>query len=491
MKAIRARAIFKAAIAGTLVVAWAVIGVATSTAATDRPAVEKPLNVLFILTEDQGPHMSVLGTPGLATPHMDALARRGMLFRNAHVVYPVCSASKAAIYTGLYCRTNGIRANTLNYFKPAEAVTAAEKQHSLYRRLFIRDRYPTFVELLHDAGYFQGVTHKLHVLPNEKFPFDVWSKTADYRAATAFFQKAAAQGRPWFLMYNIPQSHRPFRNSDRVPIGVDPAAVDPPDWLPDTPVVRKDWAEYLDAVQRADQAVGEVMRALDESGMRDSTLVIFMGDHGPGFHRAKMALYDSGTHVPLVIAGPGVAAGACDALVSELDLMPTILEAAGIAVPGLQHGRSLWPLLQGKKDWEEAREYLAAEIHHQAQMHDRGMIEVAVFNDRYRLIHRSRTDGPRDVNADLRDWKPWGNRSYDEVVARKDEFPWAYELLRQIDPARLGGTLPEWELYDRHEDPFELHNVADEPAYRVVFETMKDYWKQFETDVPLRIDSAD
>ncbi|GAB6166435.1 sulfatase [Thermostilla marina] len=448
----------------------------------------EPLNVLFILTEDQGPHLSIMGTPGLATPHMDELARRGMLFRNAHVVYPVCSASKAAIYTGLYCRTNGVRANTLNYFKPAASVTAAERQHPLYRRLFIRNKYPTFVELLHDAGYFQGVTHKLHVLPNEKFPFDSWAKPVNYETARTFFQKAAAEGKPWFLMYNIPHPHRPFRDSDRVPIAVDPAEVDPPDWLPDTPLVRKDWAEYLDAVQLADQAAGEVMRALNDSGMQDRTLIVFMGDHGPGFHRAKMALYDSGTHVPLVIAGPGIAVGACDALVSELDLMPTILEAAGIEPPRVQHGRSLWPVLQGKGDCED-REFLAAEIHHQAQQHDRGMIEVAVFDERYRLIHRSRTEGPRDVNADLRDWKPWGNRSYHEVVARKEEFPWAFELLRQIDPARLGGTLPEWELYDRQKDPYELSNVADEPAYRAVFERMKANWDRFEVDVPFHLEA--
>ena len=133
-------------------------------AATGRP------NLLFILPEDQGAQLSFVGTPGLQTPHMDSLARTGVYFNRAYVAYPVCSASKAAIYTGLHNHANGILNNTLNYHKPAAKVTAAEREHVLYRTNRIRDAVPTLVERLHAAGYYQGVTSKLHVLPNESFP---------------------------------------------------------------------------------------------------------------------------------------------------------------------------------------------------------------------------------------------------------------------------------------------------------------------------------
>ena len=129
-------------------------------------------NVLFILTEDQGAHLSFLGTPGLQTPHMDELARSGVYFNRAFVAYPVCSPTKAAIYTGLHNHTNGLLNNTPNFHKPAAQLTPAERNNALYVRNRIAAELPTLVEQLHEAGYYQGVTSKLHVAPNEKFPYD-------------------------------------------------------------------------------------------------------------------------------------------------------------------------------------------------------------------------------------------------------------------------------------------------------------------------------
>jgi len=123
-------------------------------------------NVLFVLTEDQGAHVGLLGTPGLKTPHMDSLAKSGTYFSNAFVAYPVCSASKAAIYTGLHGHTNGILNNTHNFHKPASQVTDAERNLQLARTNRIRDEFLTLTEILKTNGYYQGGTHKLHVLPN-------------------------------------------------------------------------------------------------------------------------------------------------------------------------------------------------------------------------------------------------------------------------------------------------------------------------------------
>jgi N-sulfoglucosamine sulfohydrolase len=115
-------------------------------------------NILFILTEDQGAQMSLLGTAGLRTPNMDRIARQGVYFRKAFVTYPVCSASKAAIYTGLYNQTNGLRQNTMNLFKAADEITPKERQHPLFRGNRILDRYPTLIECLHEAGSYTGIT---------------------------------------------------------------------------------------------------------------------------------------------------------------------------------------------------------------------------------------------------------------------------------------------------------------------------------------------
>lgn len=429
------------------------------------------LNVLFILTEDQGAHLGMLGTPGLTTPHMDAVARAGMYFPRAFVAYPVCSASKAAIYTGLHNHSNGLLGNTVNYFKPDDKVTAAERRHVLYQRNRIRDEVPTLIELLHGAGYYTAVTSKLHVLPNRKFPYDeflpfnrVQGGAGQLVAGVA--GRARKADKPWFLLLNIGPPHRPFRNSDTTKIDVDPAKVDPPDFLPDTPVVRKDWAEYLDAVQLADRHVGAAMAGLRETGEADRTIVIFMGDHGPAFQRGKMSLHDFGLRVPLAICGPGVRQGEwSDELVSELDLMPTLLDLLSIRAPVLQHGMSLRPILEGKSG-AKGHSLIFAEIAHGVGASKDGMQERSVYDGRYHLIYREKTDGMRIVNADLRDWERWRNRSYAETVKHKARFPEQYRMLQEIDPTRLKGLPPQIEFYDTKADPDEMHNLAGDAKHR-------------------------
>ncbi len=428
-------------------------------------AAEKP-NILLILTEDQGAHLGVLGTPGLQTPHIDALARSGTLFRHALVAYPVCSASKACIYTGLHNHRNGILNNTVNYHKPARELTPAEQRFPLYVRNRIAPDIPTLIEILLKNGYYQGATHKLHVAPVEKFPYDEFLPNPTGPVMKGFLQRAVATGRPWFLLYNIPDTHRPYPNSDQVKISVDPAAVRLPAFLPDTPVVRKDWAEYLAGIQRADALVGEAMDVLRESGQQDRTIVVFMGDHGPTFQHGKMTLYDLGLRVPLVVAGPGVLAGTTEALASELDLMPTLLDLAGIPVPTRLHGISLRPALEGRPD-AAGRRFVFAEISHRGNLPNDGMQERAVCDGRWKLIYREKVNPPwRQVQADSKEWPKWGNRTYNETVLAKSRFPEAFRVLQGLDPQTLGGKIPTLELYDLQIDPDELLNLAGEVAAR-------------------------
>ena len=293
-------------------------------------AAQRP-NILFILTEDQGAQLGHIGTPGLQTPHMDALARSGMYFRNVFVAYPVCSASKAALYTGLHNHANGILNNTVNYAKHAAQLTPQERKHPLYLSNGVHASIPTLVERLQAAGYYQGATHKLHVAPVEKFPYDEFIRHNNRAEVAGFIARAAKTGKPWHLFYNIPNSHRPFPNSEKVQIRVKPDEVKLPAYLPDTPVVRRDWAEYLAAIEAADQVVGEGLAALRASGQEANTIIVFMGDHGPCFPHGKMTPYDLGLRVPLIIRTPSMQAGVIsDALASELDLTPTLLDLLGL-----------------------------------------------------------------------------------------------------------------------------------------------------------------
>jgi N-sulfoglucosamine sulfohydrolase len=422
-----------------------------------------PPNILFILTEDQGAHMSALGRTDIQTPRMDALAASGTLFRRAYVAYPVCSASKACIMTGLHSHVNGLVNNTNNYLKRAEKLTDAEKKSPPYLHTRIRSTAPTLVEVLVQAGYHAAVSGKLHLSPNERFPYhDFFPKVPARQALSGTIKRAA--GKPWFLMHNtITSTHRPFVNSEKQPISVDPAKVVLPPHLPDTPVIRRDWAEYLDGVQKADQAVGEALDALRDSEADSNTIVIFMGDHGPAYPHGKMTPYHFGLHVPLVIRLPGAKPLVSDALVSELDLLPTLLDVLGLAYGAPLHGKSLKPLIEGQSD-ATGHEFIFAEVSGRSLNQKRGMEERAVLDATHQLILRSRIDEPKVINADLRDMKPWINRVYGELVRRKADFPDAYRMLQTMDPHALGGNPPLIELYDLQNDPGQLRNLATDPS---------------------------
>jgi N-sulfoglucosamine sulfohydrolase len=440
-------------------------------------------NILFILTEDQGAQIGAFGTPGILTPHMDALANSGGFFRRAYVAYPVCSPSKAAIYTALHNHSNGLLNNTVNYHKPASQLTAAEKTNSLYLGNRIGTQSPTLIERLQEAGYYQGVTHKLHVAPSERFPYDEFIAHSTGEAAAGFIRRAKEAGKPWHLFFNIPNSHRPFPNSDKIKIRVQTAEVKLPAFMPETPVIRKDWAEYLAAIEAADHLVGEALAALRESGQEQNTVVVFMGDHGPCFVHGKMNLYDLGLHVPMIIRAPGMKPGlVSDAAASELDLMPTLLDLLGLAPQSPTHGVSLRPILDGKAD-AQPRKYAFAEISHLGQLPNDGMQERSVCDGRWHLIYRARTETKwRTVQADNKLWKPWGNRSYRETVRVKAAFPEAFRRLAEMDPQNLGGQVPPMELFDLQSDPDELNNLAAEPAHREPLERLFDALRQWSAD---------
>lgn len=442
-------------------------------------AAETKPNILFILVEDQGAHLGCRGTPGLSTPNLDSLAASGTLFREAYVGYPVCSPSKACLYTGLFPHTNGLRNNTMNFPKHAEELKDSEKSNVIYQNVRLKESCATWVEALKQNGYFLGHSGKLHVAPVDKFPFDEYLAKEEKKEesgernlgagiACEFFKQASATGKPWIFFNNtITSPHRPYRDSDQMKIGVDPQQVKLPAFLPDTQIVRQDWAEYLDGIQLADAAVGEVLDALHKSGEDKNTIVICMaGDHGPAFPHGKMTPYDLALRVNLIIRAPGGKPGrVSDALVSEIDLMPTILDYAGIVPSQPLPGISLRPLIEGKAD-AKGHDVIFSEVSGRKPVNKPGMEERSVYDGRYHLIFRDHLDLTRTINADSREWPTWHNRTFRETVRVKEQFPTAYRALQEMEPHLYGITLPQCELYDLKNDPDEMSNLAGTPGYR-------------------------
>jgi arylsulfatase A-like enzyme len=185
-----------------------------------------------------------------------------------------------------------------------------------------------------------------------------------------------------------------------------------------------------------------------------------------------MSPYDYGLRIPLIFSGPGIKPGAVsDALVAEIDLMPTLLAFVGVQCPPVA-GASLKPLLTGDNS-KAVHDYVVGEVDNDAQRGVNGMQELAIYDGRYRLIYRERTGKPRQFNADLSDKTPWGNRIYEETIAQKEKFPAQYELLRQLHPQKLGGKPPALELYDVQHDPWELKNLAADSAQRENLERLR------------------
>lgn len=475
-------------------------------------------NILFFLAEDQGAHLSRLGTPGLQTPNIDALAKSGVYFNNAFVAYPVCSASKAAIYTGLHSHTNGILNNTHNFHKPASLVTAAERGMQLAKTNKVRDRFLTLVEILQANGYRQAVTHKLHVLPNEKFPYDRFMQGSQSEIKS-FLKQSDSDNRPWFLLVNMPYSHRPYPNSDKVNIRVNPAEVELPSYLPDTPEIRKDWAEYLAGVEKVDAVVGQTMDSLQQSGDADDTIVVYMSDHGPTFQHGKMTMYDLGLRTPLIVSGPGIQPGATDSLASGVDILPTLLDlmtdksgvkpkfprqpsnestTATDSLPYPIHGQSLADIIRGNtgtdsgaKSDANQRDFVFAEISNRGPLPNRGIQERSVFDGTWKLIYRENVDRRwRQVNADSRMFKTWGNRTYAETIRMKDKNPTAYRVLQEMDPQKLGGQVPNLELYNLKNDPDEMDNLISKSEHADHLSRLRNAlkrWKLKTNDTSIRL----
>lgn len=312
-------------------------------------------NLLIITVDDMS--CDSVGAYGCklkdTTPNMDRLASQSLRFNHAHVVVGNCMPSRNVMWSGKYPHNNGI-----------EGFVSMRKEQKTY---------PVLGELVKDAGWFTGIRHKVsHSTPYSPFPWDIVlgdEKKDDAKnpaswgvAAKTGIEAAKSAGKPFCLLLNIADPHKPFYNEGKkgqnvedknVPSRVFTAAEVPvPGFLPDDPVVRQELALYYSSVRRADDSVGEILQALQASGQADNTIIIFLSDHGMPLPFAKTQLYHHSSRTPLMIRWPGITtAGAVDDehMISTVDLLPTILDMLAIPQPGGFDGTSFAAVLKGEK----------------------------------------------------------------------------------------------------------------------------------------------
>jgi N-sulfoglucosamine sulfohydrolase len=411
-------------------------------------------NVLLIVADDLGYDLGCCGGR-LKTPVLDRFAREGTLFTDAYAAVSSCSSSRATLYTGLYSHTNGMYGLS----------------HDVHN-FSLLDNVKTLPWMLKQAGYATALVGKLHVKSLALLDYDAWllPEQAGNRDVAAMGHAAghwmrAQAGRPFFLTVGYSDPHRAgdpsqFGNTRDWPEvkreRYAPADVAVPSHLPDLPDVRADLAQYGEAVSRLDSGVGVLLQELEASGHADDTLVIFLSDNGRPFPGAKDNLYREGIRLPLIVRSPQQHKRNLHnrAMVSWIDITPTILDWAGAAAPADYHflplpGRSLLPILDNENPAGWDRVFATHSFHEINQCYPIRSLRTRQYSYFHNLEPSLEVPIASDVAL---------SPSWNAIVST----PGIRLGKRTLDAFR---HRPAEELYDLAADPDEVINLAGDPVH--------------------------
>ena len=423
-------------------IAGATASLAVGDAAKAATTLQQRRNILLIVSDDQGLDAGCYGV-SIKTPNLDALAAKGTRFSHAYAAVSSCSPSRAVLYTGLYGHQNGMYGLA----------------HSVHNQS-LADGVSTAPALFKSAGYATALVGKKHVRPDSAFPYD--AELAPERSGirdVAFIADEAERfvrsvgPKPFFVTIGYSDPHRAPVNfgNDRdwprvAPVTYDPAKLPVPPHLPDIPAVRADLAQYYESISRLDSGVGMLVDMLTRTGHTDDTLVIFLSDNGRPFPGAKTNLYDPGLHLPLIVHAPGSKGGRVnDAMISWIDILPTLLEWAGAEGPGYRlPGRSILPLLGEVKGADREQVFASHEFHEINQYYPMRAIRTRTHS----YIQNLAWQLPYPIAGDVAESESWKAISADPALTLGGRTQAAY-LQR-----------PAEEFYDLRTDPLEQRNLA-------------------------------
>ncbi|MBL4884147.1 MAG: sulfatase [Planctomycetaceae bacterium] len=484
-------------------------------------AARKP-NILFAFADDWGRHASAYakidgaGTENdvVRTPNFDALAKSGVLFRNAFVNAPSCTPCRSSLLSGQHFWRTG---------------RAAILQGAIWDQSI-----PTWPFLLQDNGYHIGYTYKVwspgsprdagYGGPKNSYhksgsQFNSFSQTATRLVESGKSIEQAKQSLGDIVRGNIQQFlaskqddvpfaywfgptnvHRKWIKDSGLAIwNIDPDDLigKLPPFLPDVPEVRQDFADYLGEAQAFDMALGILVEELKKAGEFENTIIAISGDHGPaGFPHGKCNLYDFGTRVPLVLTGPGIQPGrVVDDFVSLPDLAPTFLEAGGVQAPEVMTARTLWPVLKSKSeglvDKNRTQVFIGRERHvalaragqlpyPQRAIRTNDYLFVINFRpNRYPLGDHYQLDSNSTPSIDS-----LTNNTFCTIPDEDAGPAKAWLVTHRNDPRwssyfqNAYGKRPREELFDLKEDPHQMHNVAADLQYQSVVKKLRDQLMQ-------------
>jgi uncharacterized sulfatase len=415
-----------------------VTAAATASTAPHRPERaqrEQPNMVLFIADDCTFENLGCYGSRDSRTPNIDRLASQGMTFERAYQSSSVSSPTRHNLYTGLWPMKTGAYPNHTR----------------------ANDGTLSIVHHLQPAGYRVALAGKSHVGPDEVFP---WNRFIDFNKGVEldfdeidnFIAQCENDDTPFCLFVASSEPHSPWNKGDASQLN--PATLTlPPMWV-DTPQTRQAFARHLAEVNHMDAQVGRVMDILDSHGATDNSLLLFTSEQGNSFPFAKWTCYDQGVHTAMIVRWPGVVAPASrsDAIVEYVDVVPTFIEAAGADPLGPLDGKSLVPVLKGRKKSHKRytfSQHTSRGIYSGPEYY--GTRSVADSRWRY-IVNFTPEVAFQNTETNGKLFKQW-----EQLAAQGDSHAAAMTRNYRWRPAR--------ELYDTSVDPYCMNNLADDPAH--------------------------
>ncbi len=426
---------------------------------TPANAADLPNFLLIIADDSTWSDYGFAGHPDVKTPHLDALRNEGMYLDRMFSPATTCSPSRHALYSGLYGVRSGAYPNHTNHFEGTQ----------------------TLFTYLKDVGYRVALQNKSHVGPRTSYPYEVIKDADDLTETKAFFKRDANQ--PWFLAYGSNDPHSPWNRGPTY----DPDALTIPPYYHDNAKTREMLAKYYGEISKLDEQTGRLMALLDDVKQKKNTFVLFLSEQGSSLpYGGKWSVYDTGIRVSALARWPGkvTAGSSCQALISYVDVAPTLLEMAGIdpskvdagcpdadGKKGLD-GQSFLSVLLGKhKDFRDHvfSQHTTVGINGYKQAYPMR----AVRGERFKLIRNLAPDNTYNIHGihqvePLRSWQQDAQK--DPSLAKRVQ--WLFKR-------------PAEELYDLHYDRYETINLAEDPAYAEIKERLGkelDQWMRRQGD---------
>ncbi|MDF1824988.1 MAG: sulfatase [Verrucomicrobiales bacterium] len=418
-----------------------------SSQAGDRP------NILWIVVDDMSANFSCYGETAIETPVVDGLAAGGVKFTRAYATSPVCSTFRSALITGMYQTSVGVHHHR-----------SGRGEHRIQLPAGVRP----LPEIFQKAGYWTCMGSGLPELdyrsepmrPNQKLGKADYNFDWEEEIYDSNDWAGRDDGQPFFMQVQLhggklrgasEASNAKFQERVKAELGsaTSPALVTLPPHYPDDPVFLNDWAAYLDSVRMTDYHVGKVLERLEEEDLLENTLIVFFTDHGISTARGKQFLYDEGTHIPLVLSGPGISPGTIrEDLVEHIDVTALSLAAAGIGIPESMQGDDiLSEKYRSKPGVYAARDRCGETV------------------DRIRSVRTEKYLYLRNFYPKRPHLQPSNYKDSKAIVRRLRELHGEGSLAELSERLFFSpGRAPE-ELYLYHEDPWQLRNLAADPNH--------------------------